>query len=357
MRFLSKRTTAGLLGLAFTCLLPASCEDTPTGLPEVEGYDGLMALGWNAVHQGEYSDALGYFEQAIEVDVTRAEGHLGAGISCVYLEEYWEKANDYFAVAIQMDQGQSAVSQHLTEVQIQDTLWTVFECIDPDLPPDSLNTWLALTGDSGSVWVGQRIWDYLTVNSLDTALAFRFQPLKVGPAACLDLHNAQSGAFYDGDSTASGYIYFTAPMTPLEVGGEDYYSWVMVNQGVTYNYATFQTTPSATQITRDALAGWTLLQEVRYLDGDPLQAAACSHGLIWIDPDYVFGEGSAIRESVLDLDIVDVTASAASYAFLWQKFIFSWFLCTELGYGLGLDPEADSFLFDLLELLQSMQNQ
>jgi len=342
------------LAILFTGM--SGCVEHPSGLPEPEGYDGFLALGWQAIQQGQYQEAFDWFEQAIEIDVARPDAYLGAGIACVYLENLYIVAGSYFQAAIQQDLGHSAIVRRLNQVQVQDTLWTVFECVDPDLPQESLDVWLPLTGDSGEVWVGQQIWDYLDRGGFDTSLEYRFLPGPGDPVSCLDLYNAQSGAFYDGDSVCAGYVYLEAPMTFVQVGGIDYYTWIMVGQNIGYDYATLDADASAGQITKDALAGWSMLQQVRGDGGDLLQAAACSQSLLQIAPGYLFGEGDPLREGVFDLDAVQVVAGGASYIYTHGKFIYSWFMCRQAGYGLDLDPESETFLLDLLELFSQMQD-
>lgn len=336
-------------------LLLAACAELPSGLPGVEGYDGLVDLGWEAFVQWRHEESMDYFQSAIEVDVTRPEALLGAGLCGAFLGRYRHRVDEYLAAAVQQDIGRSAVFQRLDEVQTQDTMWTVFQCVDPDLPPDSLEGWLSLTADSGIVWVSNRIHSYLEAESLDTGLSYRFRPLHTMPLSCMDLHNVQSAAFLDGDSISEGFIYLTAPLTVIEIGEEDYYSWIMAGQTVGYDYATLGTDASAGQITRDALAGWTLFHESMYDEGDALQATACAGALLTIDPDYAFGEGDSLRESALDVDIVDVAASGAVQAFYREKASFAWFLCRRAGYGLELDPGSPDFMLDLLEVIETMQ--
>lgn len=333
-----------------------SCMKNPSDFPEVEGYDGFIELGWQAIQQDEYLDAFEYFQQAIDIDVTRADGFLGAAISTLFLEDYWDQGDDYFQAAIQQDLGRSIVVQHLEEVQIQDTLWTVFQCVDPDLPQDSLDIWLSLTADSGEVWVGQKIHDYLTSNGFSTDLIFRFSPEYDNPVACLEIYQAQSGTFYSSDSTASGYVFVTIPVYSVRLGPGYYrHSWIEVGPSIIYDYAAFDLDGYTGQITLDALAGWLMLQEVQSAEGDLLQAIACAYGLLQVAPNYQFGADDPDRESVFDTDIVDVAASGASCAFNKQKYIYSWFMCKQVGYGLDLDPLSENFLLYLLELLLQMK--
>ncbi|MCK5785180.1 MAG: hypothetical protein KAH54_01335 [Candidatus Sabulitectum sp.] len=341
--------------LIFLTLFGITCMRNPSDLPEPEGYDGFLELGWQAVSQGEHLAAFDYFQQAIAVDLSRAEGFLGSGVACLYLEDYWGQGDAFFQSAIQKDCGSSLVLQYQDEAQVQDTMWTVFQCIDPDLPQDSLDIWLPLTADSGEVWVGEQIYNYLSVNQLSTELQFRFTPTHSNVVACTDMFNVQSGAFYSGDSTVSGSIYLSVPLLKLDIEqGADYYTWVMVNQNIIYDYSSFSASGQEGQISLDALAARVMLQEVRGDTGDLLQAVASMAGLLQIAPDFKFGNGNPLREIVFDTDIVDVSASAASYAFLNEKYINSWFICKQVGYGQGLDPQSENFLLDLLELFAQM---
>ena len=337
--------------------LYTGCMKSPSELPEPSGYDGFVELGWQAIEQGRYLEALNFFQQAIDVDINRAEGFLGAGVSSLFLEDYWELGDNFFQVAIHNDHGGSVVVKYLEEVQFQDTLWTVFQCVDPDLPQDSLNYWLSLTADSGEVWVGQKIFDHLTVNGFSTDLLFRFSPEHDNAVACLDIYRAQSGAFNSCDSTASGFVYVTIPVRTIRLGpGYYYHSWIKADRSVIYNYAVFDSGGSIGQITQDALAGRLMLQEVRGTEGDLLQATACAYGLLQVAPNYQFGADDPVREGVFDIDAVDVAASGASCAFFNQKYIYSWFMCKQVGYGLDLDPQSDNFLLEILELIMQMKS-
>jgi len=341
----------------FLTLFGIACMRSPSGLPEPEGYDGFLELGWQAIRQDQYLDAFEYFQQAIDVDVTRAEGFLGAGAASLFLEDYWEQGNNFFQIAIQRDLGRSVVVQHLDEEQTQDTLWTCIECVDQNLPGDSLDLWLSLTADSGAMWVGKQIHNYMTENGLSTRLQFRFRPLHENAVSCLNLYHPGSGWFLYSDSMSAGYVYVTIPMYIMFTGtGKNYYTWVMANQSLSYDYAAFDAGASAGQITLDALAIWSVLQELRGDDGDALQSTACAQGLLETAPDYSFGYGSSIREGVFGIDIAEVTASGASCAFFNARYAYAWSMCRHAGYGLGLDPLADNFLFELLELLMQMKS-
>lgn len=351
------RTVLFLAIPLFVLTLSIGCMKNPSELPEPSGYDGFVELGWQAIEQGRYLEAYNFFQQAIDVDVNGAEGFLGAGISSLFLEDYWEFGDNFFQVAIHNDHGGSVVVKHLEEVQFQDTLWTVFQCVDPDLPGDSLNYWLSFTADSGDIWVGQKIFDYLTLNGFSTDLLFRFAPEHDNTVACLDIYRAQSGAFNSCDSTASGFVYVTIPVRTIRVGpGYYHHSWIEADRNIIYNYAVFDLNGSTGQVTLDALAGRLMLQEVRGTEGDLLQATACAYGLLQVAPNYQFGTDDPVREGVFDIDAVDVAASGASCAFFNQKYIYSWFMCKQVGYGLDIDPQSDNFLLEILELIMQMKS-
>lgn len=100
-----------------------------------------------------------------------------------------------------------------------------------DLPQDSLNAWLTMTSDSGAVWVGKKVRDYLESEGLSTNLQFRFSPALSDIVACNDLYNGQSGAFYSVDSIVSDYIHLDVPMFIIKVGEVRYYTWIDPRSG------------------------------------------------------------------------------------------------------------------------------
>lgn len=336
-------------------LFMMSCMEHPSGLPDPLGYDGLVEAGWNSLKAAKHSEALDYFQQAMEVDISRAEGFLGAGISTIYIGSWRETGRGFLQQAIQIDHGSSAVNIHTGNALYQDTLWTVIECTDPDLPADSLNTWLAYTADSGLVWVGETIRNYLLDNGLSTDLSFRLQPEANTLAACLELYNMQSGDFYAADSIRNGWIHFTVPMHSTSQGSQSfYYHWVMADDGVLYDFAETDLEGTFDQTSLDALAGRVSLEEAFGDEGSLLQAVACAHCLIEEAPDYRFGKGDELLESVFSLQLRHVVGCAASFAFSNEKFSYSWFLCRQIGYGEDLDPQSETFLMDLLLVLAEM---
>ena len=342
-------------------LLPVflSCMRNPSDLPESVGYEGLIAQGWSSFLTGEYVQALEFFHQAMEVDVTRSNAFLGAGITSIHMHSYHEAAIGYLQTAIQLDQGGSAVVRHAYQTVTQDTLWTSIQCVDEDIPADSLQKWLSFTADSGLVWVGNAIRDYLVLNDLSTTLSFRMKPPESSAlAACIELYNMQNGAFYSADSISDGFVYFSVPVTATSQGpGSSYFQWVMADQGVLFDSADFQLSGEGGHITLDALAARVSLEDAREEDGDLLNAVACTQGLLWSSPDYRFGEGDQLLEGVFQTQLRHVVACCGSLAFSRGKVTYCWFLCRQAGYGLNLDPDSPTFLIDLLGVLQEMANE
>jgi hypothetical protein len=348
--------TALMALLGASLLVVAGCVEEPE-LPEPEGPEGFVRLGWESFQQKDFEEALGYFEQAIDADLTYAEAYLGAGMSCLYLRDYWGKANDYFYMAIQEDAGNEAVIiLYEEESQTQDTMWTVFECVDPDMDQDSLDKWLGMTSSQGKLWVGQKIMMYLSGVG-DTDLQYRFQPKGENCVSSLEIMNLESGVEVFIDSVSGGYVYVNVPMTMLEdyYPGEDYFSWIMVDQQVQYDYGTFSPTSSTGQISQDALAGWALLQDLRAENGAPVTAALGVQGLALLNTSYSFGEGQQY-EGHVDMSMSNVAGNVASYVFEQENYIYSWYMCKLAGEGTGLDPNLPDFLLDLLELIENMIN-
>lgn len=347
-------------GSAIVVLLMSmmGCMEHPSGLPDPLGYDGLVEAGWLSLKEAEHSEALDYFMQAMDVDLSRAEGFLGAGVSTIYIGSWRETGRGFLQQAIQIDHGSSAVRIHTGKFLQQDTLWTVIECTDPDLPEDSLSAWLSFTADSGLVWVGETIRNYLLDNGFSTDLSYRLQPYANVLGACLDLYNMQSGDFYSADSIRDGWVHFTVPMHSTSQGPQgSYYQWVMADDGILFDFAEIDVEGNYDQNSLDALAGRVCLEAAFGDLGSLLQSTACSQCLIAAAPDYRFGHGNELMESVFNLQLRHVVGCTASFAFGSGKFSYCWFLCRQIGYGEDLDPQSATFLLDLLLVLTEMMQQ
>ncbi len=204
--------------------LLVSCTGNPSGLPEPQGYEGLLAQGWNSFKEAEFPQALDFF-QAMEVDVQRPEAFLGRGY--------------HFHTPQRLPRGRSRLSAGGCPAGSG-----AFSCVyqrrsdgiaghHVDLrsvhrrgpAPDSLEKWLSFTADSGLVWVGNSIRGYLTDNGLSTDLSFRLQPEAVQLAACVELYNMQNGALYSADSISRLRAFHRSRYHDIPGPGNFYYQW------------------------------------------------------------------------------------------------------------------------------------
>ncbi len=338
--------------LSSLVLLGGCGNQLPTDLPDVIGYQGFVQLGWDSYNAGNFEIALDYFHDAIDIDPALPEGYLGAGWSSLYLPDYWRIADDYFFMAIQNDIGYYPLGGY-AESQVQDTMWTNFECLHPDLPGSVLDPILAETADSGLVWVGEQIEGI--VGSVD--MPFRFMPLKSGVLAMFLAANSYTTLNCEVDSVvAGGWVYLTVPMAAMDIGGDDYYTWISVDEQVNYEYRVFnQTGAAAGQVFLDALAGCCMLQDIRGENGDPLLGCVTAWVLDELDSDYIFGDGQIYvgYEVVSNLQL---KGTAAALAFANQYFKFAWFICTSEGLGLDLNPGDPDFVTGLMSVIEFMLN-
>jgi hypothetical protein len=319
-------------------------------LPDPYGVQGYLDLGWESYAEADFEQALDYFKAAIDLDVAGVEGYLGAGWSSLFVEDYWRVADDYFYMAIQHD-ADGFPMLGLTETQIQDTMWTTFVCLHPDLPPEVLDPILEMTADSGAIWVGDAIFAIIG----NKPIQYRFQTLGGDAGAMFLLQNGFSGADTGIDSIAGGWVYVTVPRTNVKIGNEYYDTWINADNGISYEYRTFEPTGQESQYTYDALAGIVMLQDVRADNGDPILGAASAMALDQLTGDYSFGHGMDY-EGLEDLDNVRVMANGAAIGFSQEAFLFSWFMCTSVGYGADLNPESDSFVTELMVVIENMLN-
>ncbi|PIE51088.1 hypothetical protein CSA37_01600 [Candidatus Fermentibacteria bacterium] len=128
----------------------------------------------------------------------------------------------------------------------------------------------------------------------------------------------------------------------------------MADQSILFDYAELRIDPDCRQITFDALAAGVFLENAKGDAGNLLQAVACSQGLLRYSPDYSFGAGNALIQSVINAKLRHTASCCAAMAFSRGSFLYSWFLCRQAGYGLELDPDSSEFLLELLLVIQNM---
>lgn len=350
---MKQRIAIAILG---SLVLLSGCGDQlPTDIPEPYYYQGFLDRGWDKYEDEIFANdqgtgALDFFKDAIDYNVQGIEGFVGAGWSALFVSDEWRIADNYFYMAIQQDAGTFPIMTP-SESQVQDTMWTVFECLHPDLPPSVLDPILEMTADSGIVWVAGEIEDIID----DDPIPYRFQPLSSDPIAMFTADNGYSTGISSVDSIVGGWIYITSPLAVMDIGGANYYVWINADDQMNYEYRTFTATGSETQYTYDALAGTIMLQDIRGENGDPLLGCAAAWGLDQLNGDYSFGFGKNYV-GLESINNVQLKGTAAAIAYENQAFWYAWFTCTSEGYGNSLDPADPGFVVQLMFVIEEMLN-
>ncbi len=345
-----------VLPAVFSLALFAGCNPENPVLPDPPGAEGYCDMGWEAYGAGNFDQAMEYFQAAIDVDVTYPGGYLGAGWTAINLSDYWVIADNYFYMALQQDVGFAPLAVMAADV-VQDTMWTVFECLDTNLPPAVLDPILELTADSGAIWVGEEIYALVSPDG-QPDIPYRYH-MDAYPAAMFYGINQFSQRQCDVDSivpdgTGGYWVYLWGDYANVAVGDEDQRTWISVGNSISMDYVQY-TPGTMSQDSYDALAGWAMLQHARGANGDPLIACGAVYALAQEVTGYEFGAGQT-RATLVDIDINDVQLRgvAAANAYLDESFIFSWFTCKTAGYGLDLNKFAPAFEFELLQVIEDM---
>jgi hypothetical protein len=366
--------TALLVILCGSLVLLGCGKDLPT-LPDPVYPEGFVHLGWDAYADNDFVTAMEYFQQAIESDVDYAPGFLGAGWTAISMDDYWNVAGDYFYMAAQLDGGTCPLVE-VAETQMQDTNWTVFQCVDPVLTAYDMQVITSL-GDSmyfdslattyfvDPVLIGKYLYGSSPFNTTafprygDIPFEYRFQPTADNCMAMFSLENGFTNILEYVDSitvdveSGETWVYINVPYTAVTITGDVYRTWISADNVLAYDYVTYAASGGAGQITWDALAGWALLEEVRAENGNAVLANAAIWGLYTSVATYDFGSG-LYWAGIETFSETQLKGAAASAAFLGQAFRFAWFSCTDMGYGLGLDPESSAFVFELMQVIESM---
>lgn len=365
-----KRTIALLAGLAL--VLVSGCGDKlPTDIPDVIGYDGLVAQGWQAYDQASYDSAMVMFQQAIDVDVTRPEAYLGAGWTSIHLSDYWNIGADFFYMASQNDGGGWPVTTGMATVT-QDVGWTVFECIDPVLSESTMSVieaygevWLDWpnTGDTTTIdneIVGAFLYGAAPFNAGHNDpqspkygnIPFKYRyvsdiPDFFGMTSAVNDWSQNANINVDSLVVENGetVVYLNVPYRTYTVEPIDYRTWIMTENDIKFDYATYSMPEGATAITRDALAGYAALQMAKGLSGDMIAGVAAAFG-VYNGGDYSFVHSSMNRNNVLGM--------AAAMTFLQQQFRFTLFTVQTAGFGLGINVADPNFLVELSQTIQEM---
>jgi len=348
-----------ILPVAAGLLLMAGCGNYNPDLPDPIGAQGYVNDGWAAYAAGDYSLALTDFQSAIDADVTLPAGYVGAGWASISQSDYWIIADNYFYMAEQLSAGHAPLVTIAGEQQVQDTMWTVFECVDPALPPEVLDPILALTADSGEVWVGDQIYPLVNADG-DPSIPYRFHVYSPEIVAMLWINNgfSQMDSPVDSivpDGSGDYWVYLTARYKRVHIDLDYFRTWINCDDIMTYDYMTF-TPGGLDQDTYDALAGSILLQHARAANGDPLLANAAVWALDRELETYDFGAGAptAVQDEAVNVSLTQLKGIAAARAFAGESYRFAWFDCTSEGYGLDLNPRFGDFEFQLMQVIENM---
>lgn len=339
-------------------VLFAGCNPESPTLPEPPGVPGLCDQGWEYYAAGDFTNAMESFQDAIDADVTYPEAYLGAGWTSIHLSDYWVMADNYFYMALQLDQGNQPLLAHSGEL-VQDTAWTVFECVNPVLP-DSVMFVITSLGDTLPDWpepgdttkvTKERLGFWLFGIYGDMDFTYRFD----APENTICMLNAFNNTTFDYstvDSVAGGYVYLTAPHTFITVSGDSLHIWIGADDHLSFDYETYQP-GTLTQTSYDALAGWALLQEIRDANGDRLLGCSAARALFEGSPDYSFGLGTS-HADLEEINPVNIMGTAASMAVSEQCYRYALNCCRTVGYALDLNPNAPFFLPNLLSEIEAM---
>lgn len=365
-----KRTIALLAGLAL--VLVSGCGDKlPTDIPDVIGYDGLVAQGWEAYDQASFDSAMVMFQQAIDVDVTRPEAYLGAGWASIHLSDYWNIGGDFFYMASQNDGGGWPVATGSATVT-QDVGWTVFECIDPVLSESTMSVieaygevWLDWPTDGDTTTIDNEIIGAFLYGAAPFTsshndpqspkygnIPFKYRyvsdiPDFFGMTSAVNDWSQNENINVDSLVVENGVtvVYLNVPYRTYTVEPIDYRTWIMTENDIKFDYATYAMPEGATDITRNALAGYAALQMAKGLSGDMIAGVAAAFG-VYNGGDYSFVHTSMNRNNVMGM--------AAAMTFLQQQFRFTLFTVQTAGFGLGINVADPDFLVELSQTIQEM---
>jgi len=376
---LFKATIITVLGSL--ALLSGCGDQLPTDIPDPYGVQGYLDLGWESYADADFEQALDYFKAAIDLDAAGIEGYVGAGWSALFVEDYWRVADDFFYMAIQHDAGAYPIQQ-INQTLIQDTSWTVFECVNPVLP-DSVMEVIEALGETWYDWPQPgdtteinpaNLGDFLYGTGIfgdashpdfgpqygNQRFTYRFHPADDSIISLFWAFNSFSNSNMHVDSIAADgdgtWVYISVPMVNVEISGEgNQLTWISADNQISMTYATFEPTGDETQYTYDALVGSVMLQDIRGGNGDPLLGAAEAMALNQLTGDYQFGLG---RDYVglEELDNVQVIGNGAVLSFSEQAFRYALYMCQSVGYGSEVNPNGQTFVTDLMIVIESMLN-
>ena len=365
---MKKINTAIIALVAASLILVAGCYDSAFTPVPVPGYDGFIADGWNCFAEGEYLLAMENFQDAIDMDVVRPEGYLGAGWCSVVLPDYWVIGNQYDYMAVQQDGGTWPVTV-TSESQTQNIDWSTFQCVDPVLTANDMlvieswgttDTLIIIAGTDTTVVfepdsvkpamdnyeIGEWLFDQY--GAIDFKYVFEIDDPNVN--TIFTVFNGYSLVDATVDSLVNGatstMVYMTMPYNRVPVGSEDYRTWCMFENVMTYEYASYDAAGGATSIANDGVAAYAILQHARGVNGDLYSGVSSLLGLAE-EAEYSFSHYDGLSS-------LKLKGMAAAMAYANTEFKFALVVCQSEGYALGVSIDDPDFAVELMQAIEMM---
>lgn len=365
---MKKATNMILAVIAASLILVAGCYEPGDISEAIPGYDGFIAQGWEYFEAAEYEMAMESFQAAIDMDVTRPEGYLGAGWCSILIPDYWVTGDQYDYMAVQQDGGSWPVSV-VAGTQAQDTTWTVFQCIDPVLTANDIMV-IAAYGDSLLVVEGDTLvpktnaagdtlvyavnnliigdWLYSQYGAIDFKYTFEIDDPNVKTifrfANGFSLKDAVVDSVVNGASSST--VYLTVPHVRVSLEGENIRTWCMFENEMSFEYATYDAAGGSTTIANDGVAAYAILQHARGTNGDLYNGVASLIGLAE-EAEYSFSHYDGLSS-------LKLKGMAAAMAYANLEFKFALAVCRSEGYGLGISTEDPDFEVQLMQAIETM---
>lgn len=358
-----KKINAMLIAAVATSLiLVAGCYDGGPAMPEVVGYDGYVDLGWAEFALAHYDDAMDNFQLAIDIDISKPDAYLGAGWCSILLSDYWVVGNQYDYMAVQLDGGTWPVDLE-TEILTQDKDWTVFQCVDPVLTANDIMV-IGAWGDSLLIVEGDTLLDYAvdstTVDNIiigdwlygeyaNVRFQYTFELDHPNVLALFTVANEFSLQTCSVDSIVNGTtstVYLSVPYFRVSSGEEDFRTWCMYQNNMSFEYATYTSAGGSTSFSSDAVAAYGILQDARGENGNVHFGVASLIGLANEGP-YTFSYYTSITS-------LKLKGMAAAMSFKNQDFRFALGICRSENFGLSIEVTDPNFLVELMQAIEMM---
>ena len=365
---MKKATNMILAVIAASLILLAGCYKGGNPQENPIGYDGFIADGWEYFEAAEYDMAMESFQAAIDMDVTRPEGYLGAGWCSIMIPDYWVTGDQYDYMAVQQDGGLWPVST-VTATQAQDLNWTIFQCIDPVLTANDIMV-IAAYGDSLLVVEGDTLvpktnaagdtlvyavnnliigdWLYSQYGAIDFKYTFEIDDPNVNTifrfANGFSLTDAVVDSVVNGASTST--VYLTVPYVRVALEGDNFRTWCMYENEMSFEYAIYDAANGSTTIANDGVAAYAILQHARGTNGDLYSGVAALIGLA-DEAEYSFSHYDGLSS-------LKLKGMAAAMAYANLEFKFALAVCRSEGYGLSISTEDPDFEIQLMQVIETM---